>query len=164
MQPGDGFWDGLGQGFASSPGWMIVGALLVIGVLFIVAKYVVPSRERIKTRELDIREREQTNDAERIKVNAQLAENQRQGNVIMDGVRASIDASNARIDILVTEIASSRDGSRKMGGQMDHVATASDHISETVDDTNDKVTDIHAKTNDIYNMLNRRGITCSTNS
>ena len=143
MAPTESFWEGMGEAAGTSPGWMVVGALLVIGVLFIVARYIVPSRERVKTRELDIREREANNDADRIKANAQLAENQRQGNLIMDGVRASIEASNARIDILVTEITSSRDGSKQMGGKMDRVSVAAEHIVETVDDTNRKVDDIH---------------------
>ena len=40
MQPSETFWDGVGEGFASSPGWMVVGTVLVIGVLFVVAKYI----------------------------------------------------------------------------------------------------------------------------
>ena len=72
MQPSDGFWEGVGAGIANSPGWMIIGAVFVIGVLFVFAKYVYPgykemkmkrdeNAREIKMRELDIRQREADN-------------------------------------------------------------------------------------------------------
>ena len=60
-QAGD-LWSGVGQGVANAEGWMVVAALLVLGALFITARYIVPSRERIRGRELDIREREAENE------------------------------------------------------------------------------------------------------
>ena len=32
MQPSDGFWEGVGTSVGSSPGWMVIGALLVVGI------------------------------------------------------------------------------------------------------------------------------------
>ena len=150
MQPGDGFWDGLGEGVASSPGWMIVGAVLVIGVLFVVARYLYPGHKELRMRELDIREREQQNDAERIKANAALAENMR-------GLRESNDLLAQQSSALAAGIEESKLRSRSMGDQVSAIEHAAAHTSETVDDTNAKVTDIHQRTRDIYNILNRRG-------
>lgn len=150
MQPGDGFWDGLGQGFASSPGWMIVGALLVVGVLFVIAKYVYPGHKEIKMRELDIRQREAENDTDRIKANAALAENMR-------GLRESNDQLAQQSAALAAGIEESKLRSRSMGDQVSAIEHAAAHTSETVDDTNAKVTDIHQRTRDIYNILNGRG-------
>ena len=62
MQPSDGFWEGVGASVGSSPGWMVIGALLVVGVLFVVAKYIYPGHKELKMRELDIRQREADND------------------------------------------------------------------------------------------------------
>lgn len=143
MQPGEGFWDGLGQGFASSPGWMIVGALLVIGVLFIVARYIVPSRERIKMRELDIREKEaQSQQA--------LAENLHGIMESNNFIAREFSAQNAGIE-------ESKARSREMGVKIDRIESTTAHAADTVDDTNAKVTEMHQRTRDIYNMLNGRG-------
>ena len=120
MQPGEGFWEGVGTSVGSSPGWMVIGALLVVGVLFIAAKYIVPSRERIRTRELDIREREAQNDADRIKANAALAENMRGLRESNDQLAAGIEESKAR--------------SRGMGDDVSRIRATTDHTAEQVED------------------------------
>lgn len=138
MEPTDEFWDGVGHSVSTAEGWMVVAAIavisIVIGVVFLYAKYIAPGRERIRTRELDIREREAQNDADRIKANAMLAEQQRQTNVLVDGMRQSLDASSARIDVIVTEIHGSRDGSKKMGGVLDRVDQTTQHTDTLVED------------------------------
>ena len=68
MHPSDGFWEGIGAGIGQSPWWALLGVILIVGVLFVVAKYIYPGHKEIKMRELDIRQREADNDAERIKV------------------------------------------------------------------------------------------------
>lgn len=150
MTPSEGFWEGVGDGISTSPGWMIVGAVLVIGVLFVVARYLYPGHKELRMRELDIREREQQNDAERIKANAALAENMR-------GLRESNDLLAQQSAALAAGIEESKLRSRSMGDQVSAIEQATSHTSETVDDTNAKVTDIHQQTRDIYNMLNGRG-------
>ena len=127
MNPGDGFWEGVGQSVGSSPGWMVIGALLVVGVLFIAAKYIVPSRERIRTRELDIREREAQNDADRIKANAALAENMR-------GLRESNDQLAQQSAMLVAGIEESKARSRGMGDDVSRIRATTDHTAEQVED------------------------------
>lgn len=114
MQPSDGFWEGVGASVGSSPGWMVIGALLVVGVLFVVAKYIYPGHKELKMRELDIRQREAENDSERIKANAALA--------------AGIEESKAR--------------SRGMGEDVSHTRETADHIRGTTDETNSLVKDI----------------------
>ena len=135
MQPGDGFWEGVGASVGNSPGWMVIGALLVAGVLFVVAKYVYPGHKEIKMRELDIRQREAENDAERIKANAALAENMR-------GLRESNDRLAEQSAALFAGIEESKARSRGMGEDMSHVRETSDHIRGTTDETNSLVKDI----------------------
>lgn len=127
MNPGDGFWEGVGQSVGSSPGWMVIGALLVIGVLFVVAKYVYPGHKEIKMRELDIREREAENDASRIKANAALAENMR-------GLRESNDTLAQQSAALAAGIEESRARSRGMGDKVDHIDRTTSHTDTLVED------------------------------
>ena len=127
MQPSDGLWDGVGAGIASSPGWMVVGTVLVIGVLFVVAKYIYPGHKELKMRELDIREREAENDAERIKANSALAENMR-------GLRESNDRLGEQSAALFAGIEESKARSRGMGEDMSHVRATTDHTAEQVDE------------------------------
>lgn len=135
MQPSDGFWEGVGASVGTSPGWMVIGALLVVGVLFVVAKYVYPGHKEIKMRELDIRQKEAENDAERIKANAALAENMR-------GLRESNDQLAQQSAAVFAGIEESKARSRGMGEDMSHVRSATDHIVGTTDETNELVKDI----------------------
>lgn len=135
MQPGDGFWEGVGASVGSSPGWMVIGALLVVGVLFVIAKYIYPGHKELKMRELGIREREAENDAERIKANSALAENMR-------GLRESNDRLAEQSAALFAGIEESKVRSRGMGEDMSHVRETSDHIRGTTDETNSLVKDI----------------------
>ena len=135
MQPSDGFWEGVGTSVGSSPGWMVIGALLVVGILFVVAKYVYPGHKELRMRELDIRQREADNDSERIKANAALAENMR-------GLRESNDRLAEQSAALFAGIEESKTRSRGMGEDMSHVRETSDHIMGTTDETNSLVKDI----------------------
>ena len=135
MQPSDGFWEGVGASVGTSPGWMVIGALLVVGVLFVVAKYVYPGHKEIRMRELDIRQKEAENDAERIKANSALAENMR-------GLRESNDQLAQQSAAVFAGIEESKARSRGMGEDMSHVRTATDHIVGTTDETNELVKDI----------------------
>ena len=135
MQPGEGFWEGVGASVGTSPGWMVIGALLVVGVLFVVAKYIYPGHKELKMRELGIREREAQNDAERIKANSALAENMR-------GLRESNDRLAEQSAALFAGIEESKARSRGMGEDMSHVRETSDHIRGTTDETNSLVKDI----------------------
>lgn len=135
MQPSDGFWEGVGASVGTSPGWMVIGALLVVGVLFVVAKYIYPGHKELKMRELGIREREAENDAERIKANSALAENMR-------GLRESNDRLAEQSAALAAGIEESKARSRSMGEDMSHVRETSDHIRGTTDETNSLVKDI----------------------
>ena len=127
MQPGDGFWEGVGASVGSSPGWMVIGALLVVGVLFVVAKYIYPGHKELKMRELGIREREAENDAERIKANSALAENMR-------GLRESNDRLAEQSAALFAGIEESKARSRSMGDEVGHIRATTDHTAEQVED------------------------------
>lgn len=127
MQPSEGFWEGVGAGVADSPGWMVVGALLVVGVLFVVARYIYPGVKEVKLRELDIREREAENDADRIKANAALAENMR-------GLRESNDTLAQQNAALVASIEESKARSREMGGKVDRIDSTTQHTDTLVED------------------------------
>ena len=127
MQPGEGFWEGVGASVGNSPGWMVIGALFVIGVLFVFAKYVYPGHKEIKMRELDIRQREAENDSERIKANAALAENMR-------GLRESNDTLAQQSAALAAGIEESKNRSRSMGGTVDRIDTTTQHTDTLVED------------------------------
>ena len=138
MQPSEGFWEGVGASVGSSPGWMVIGALLVIGVLFVFAKYVYPgwkelkmkrdeSAREIKMRELDIRQREADNDSERIKANAALAENMR-------GLRESNDQLAKQSAALAAGIEESKARSRSMSGAVDRIDSTTQHTDTLVED------------------------------
>ena len=127
MQPSEGFWEGVGASVGTSPGWMVIGALLVVGVLFVVAKYIYPGHKELKMRELGIREREAENDAERIKTNSALAENMR-------GLRESNDRLAEQSAALAAGIEESKARSRSMGNEVGHIRTTTDHTAEQVED------------------------------
>lgn len=127
MEPGAGFWEGVGQSVGDSPGWMVIGALLVVGVLFVVARYIYPGVKEVKLRELDIREREAQNDADRIKANAALAENMR-------GLRESNDQLAQQSSALAAGIEESKVRSREMGGKVDRIDSTTQHTDTLVED------------------------------
>ena len=127
MEPGAGFWEGVGQSVGASPGWMVVGALLVVCVLFVVARYIYPGVKEVKLRKLDIREREADNDSDRIKANAALAENMR-------GLRESNDTLAQQNAALVASIEESKARSREMGGKVDRIDSTTQHTDTLVED------------------------------
>ena len=127
MQPSDDFWGGVGDAVGHSPGWMVIGALLVVGVLFVVAKYVYPGHKDIKMRELDIRERETQNDEDRIKANAALAENMR-------GLRESNDVLAQQNAALAAGIEESKVRSREMGESVSRIDATTSHAAEQIAD------------------------------
>lgn len=127
MNPSESFWDGVGHGIGESPWWALLGAVLVIGVLFVVARYIYPGHKELRMRELDIREREAQNDAERIKANAALAENMR-------GLRESNDRLAEQSAALFAGIEESKTRSRAMGDDLGHVRATTDHTAEQVDE------------------------------
>ena len=135
MEPSTDFWSGVGTGVANSPGWMVVGAILVIGALFVWAKYVHPDNKEIRLREIEVREREAQNDAERIKANSALAENMR-------GLRESNDHLAQQSAALAAGIEESKTRSRGMGEKVDRMASTADHIRDTTDHTHELVEDI----------------------
>lgn len=132
MQPTDSFWTGAGEAVGNSPGWMVVGTVLVIGVLLIVAKYIVPSLEKTRMRRLDIEQQRVQNDADRIKANAMLSESMRQTNTLIDGMRQSLDSARASSDLLASEVHGSRDSSRRMGETVAHAAEQVDDIHRVI--------------------------------
>lgn len=127
MEPTGDFWGGVGTAVGASPGWMVVGALLVVGVLFVVAKYIYPGHKELKMRELDIRQREAENDRDRIKANAALAENMR-------GLRESNDQLAKQSAALTAGIEESKARSRGMGDDVSRIRATTDHTAEQVED------------------------------
>ena len=120
MQPSDGFWEGVGTSVGSSPGWMVIGALLVVGVLIVVAKYIYPGHKELKMRELDIREREADNDAARIEANRSLAEQTR-------SCRESVDVLATQQAATLARLNESADRSHQMGGTVDDTHAIAKH-------------------------------------
>lgn len=137
MGPNDDFWGGVGSSVATSPGWMVVGALLVVGVLFVVAKYIYPGHKEIKMRELDIRQMEAENARAQVESNRALAEQTRSAG-------AKVDALVVQNAELAAGIEESKSRSRGMGEDMSRVRETSDHIRDTTDHTAEKVDEMHS--------------------
>lgn len=140
MQPTGDFWDGVGQGVASADGWMVVVAItlivVVIGALFVVARYIYPGHKEIrmkreenerevKMRELDIREREAENDRDRIKANAALAENMR-------GLRESNDTLSTTNAAMLARLNESAVHSKEMGTDVSETKEIAKHTDSLV--------------------------------
>lgn len=129
MQPTDRFWEGVGTGIGESPWWALLGALLIIGVLFVVAKYIYPGHKEIKMRELDIREREA--DSQQA-----LAEN-------LHGVMESNNYIAREFAAQNAAIGESKARSREMGGDLHRLRDDATHVRETTDRTAEQVDEIH---------------------
>lgn len=127
MEPTGDFWGGVGTGIANSPGWMVVGALLVIGVLFVVAKYIYPGHKEIKMRELDIRQMEAENARAQVESNRALAEQTRSAG-------AKVDALVIQNAELAAGMEESKTRSRGMGEDVSHIRGTTDHTAEKVDE------------------------------
>lgn len=137
MGPSDDFWGGVGTAVGSSPGWMVVGALLVVGVLFVIAKYIYPGHKEIKMRELDIRQMEAENARAQVESNRALAEQTRSAG-------AKVDALVVQNAELAAGIEESKSRSRGMGEDMSRVRETADHIRDTTDHTAEKVDEMHS--------------------
>ena len=131
MEPTGDFWGGVGEGVASADGWMVVAAItliaLVIGTLFVVAKYIYPGHKELRMRELGIREREAENDAERIKANAALAENMRALKESNDSIAREFASQTAGIE-------ESKTRSRAMGERIERIDQTTIHTDVLVED------------------------------
>lgn len=138
MQPSDSFWDGVGEGISASPWWAIVGSVFVIGVLFLVGKFIVPSleryrmkkvesEERIKMRELDIREREAQNKSDDIKVKAGMTEQ-------MSGLRESNTNLATQTAAMTARLNESAARSHEMGATVSHIDRTTTRTAAQVDD------------------------------
>ena len=127
MEPTGDFWGGVGTGIANSPGWMVVGALLVIGVLFVLAKYIYPGHKEIKMRELDIRQMEAENARAQVESNRALAEQTRSAG-------AKVDALVIQNAELAAGMEESKTRSRGMGEDVSHIRDTTDHTAEKVDE------------------------------
>lgn len=101
-------------------------------------------------RELDIRQREADNDADRIKTNAALAENMR-------GLRESNDSIARQFAASTAQLEESKVRSRAMGETVEHTDGVVTHTAEVVDKMSEQVDEMAVKVRDTYNMLNRKG-------
>ena len=136
MQPTDSFWGGVGESLARSPWWGMLGLVLIIGALFVVAKYIYPGHKEIKMRELDIRQMEAENARAQVESNRALAEQTRSAG-------AKVDALVIQNAELAAGMEESKTRSRAMGDDMSRVREAADHIRDTTDQTAEKVEEIH---------------------
>lgn len=93
--------------------------------------------DREAARALDERERE------RIKATQANTEVQRQGNLMLDGMQKSLDASTAHTDVLVTELRGSRERSHEMGTHVLAIKAMNEHVRDTTDHTAEQVDDIY---------------------
>ena len=136
MQPTDGFWGGVGESLARSPWWGMLGLVLIIGALFVVAKYIYPGHKEIKMRELDIRQMKAENARAQVESNRALAEQTRSAG-------AKVDALVIQNAELAAGMEESKTRSRGMGEDVSRVRETAEHIRDTTDQTAEKVEEIH---------------------
>ena len=136
MQPTDSFWGGVGESLARSPWWGMLGLVLIIGALFVVAKYIYPGHKEIKMRELDIRQMKAENARAQVESNRALAEQTRSAG-------AKVDALVIQNAELAAGMEESKTRSRGMGEDVSRVRETAEHIRDTTDQTAEKVEEIH---------------------
>lgn len=153
MEPAEGLFDGAGASLATAPGVLMLACLtflLSVAVIgYLVAKYIQPSKERIKMRELEIRAAENETKREQVKASQALAEQ-------VGAQRVSVDVMSVQVAEMNAGVEASKARSAQMGEAVNRIDLATAHAVDTVDDTNAKVTEMHAQLREIYNTQNRR--------
>ena len=153
MEPASGLFDGAGASIANAPGVLVLACVTILAAIaiigYLIAKYIQPSKERIKMRELEIRAAENETKQEQIKASQALAEQ-------VGAQRESVDAMSVQVAAMNAGVDASKARSAQMGEAVNRIDLATAHAVDTVDDTNAKVTEMHAQIRDIYNMQNRR--------
>lgn len=125
MEPSSDFWSGVGSGVAKADGWMVVVSVaiiaIVIGLAVVYGKYIAPSTERVKMRELDIREKEAKLASDRIQSQMAIVEGMR-------GIQESNDALAIQSAAIIARFDEAGDRSRGMGKRVEHIdSTASEN-------------------------------------
>lgn len=133
MEPSSDFWAGVGTGVAKADGWMVVVSVaiiaIVIGLAVVYGKYIAPSSERVKMRELDIREKEAKNASDRIQSQMAIVEGMR-------GIQESNDALAIQTASIIARFDEAGDRSRGMGKKVDRIdstATENNEILKRID-------------------------------
>jgi hypothetical protein len=134
MQPNDSFWEGVGAGLSSADGTVLVVCVALVAVLFVVVRWGLPTYKELREKRLDIERMRAESDAERVRANQALADAQAQTNILVDGMRQSLDASTAHTDVLVAELRASRERSREMSEDVEHIVQTTDHTDGLVED------------------------------
>ena len=138
MEPGDGFWDGLGSAMAGAPPGLVLSAFAVIVLAVVVARWGLPVYERLRNRKLDIEARRvdaaeaadkalDERERERIRVT------QRQVAAQEESTRA-IEALSTQTAALNAQIEESKSRSHEMGRKVDDTAEAIVHVASQVEE------------------------------
>lgn len=118
MEPSSDFWAGVGTGVAKADGWMVVVSVaiiaIVIGLAVVYGKYIAPSSERVKMRELDIREKEAKNASDRIQSQMAIVEGMR-------GIQESNDALATQTAMIIARFDEAGARSRGMGERVERI-------------------------------------------
>lgn len=138
MEPGEDFWAKIGEGVANSPSGLVLGALAVIALAVVVAKWGLPVYERIRTRQLDIEQRRAESDdaaakaldereRERIRVTQRQVAAQEESTRALEALSTQTAALNAQIE-------ESKSRSRDMGRRVDEAAETVGRVAVQVDE------------------------------
>lgn len=138
MEPGSEFWAKVGEGVANSPSGLVLGALAVIALAVVVARWGLPVYERLRSRKLD-------NDRYRIEVDERAAKalderererirvTQRQVAAQEESTRA-VEALSTQTAALNAQIEESKSRSRDMGRMVSEAGEAIGHVATQVDE------------------------------
>ena len=144
MEPTSEAW---AEAVRNSPGGMAIAILGIIVLTVVIVRYALPLYKELRLEklkidryrvEVDERAAQALDDRERerIRTTQSLADQQRQTNELVSGMKASLEASTAHTDVLVMELRASRDGSKEMGNTVSE-------IDQKVTDIDRLVTEMH---------------------
>ena len=138
MEPGSEFWAKVGEGVANSPSGLVLGALAVIALAVVVAKWGLPVYERLRSRRLDIEQaRAESEDRaaraldererERIRVTQRQVAAQEESTRALEALSTQTAALNAQIE-------ESKSRSRDMGRMVSEAGETIGHVATQVDE------------------------------
>ena len=133
--------EGFAGGFEAAALAEPIAALLaftVVAVLFVVVKWGLPQRARLKEKQLDIERyrievQEKADAALDDRERERIKTTQRQIAAQEESTRA-IEALNVTVNTAVVQIGDSKEKSREMGGRVEHTDATVTHMAEQLDE------------------------------
>lgn len=145
--PPENFWDAVGGSLEKATGDIVVAALVIVAVVYIIAKYYIPARERdrehrheLENKQLEIEARRQEDDVSIKRANVdqmahqiEILSNQSE---LIKALTSQISNMEMQNEVIRAQILDSKSHSNELGSKVDE-------IQDEVHDISTKVGDIH---------------------